>query len=205
MINKTKLKFNNQDLIQSNYSQSGQDLFVLMITNGKKNGVFLDIGAHHPTFISNTYLLEKEFGWAGTLIELDDEFCKLCKDQRSSKLICEDATTIDYSDFFNKKFVDYISLDIDGFNSLKVLESLPISLSNTGVITFEHDSYRFDNSLREKSREFIQSKGFYRLCSDVCNENNPFEDWYINPEIYNVVDYKILESNSLNWESIILN
>lgn len=200
-----KIKFDGIENIKNNYSQSGQDLFVLMVTNGKKNGIFLDIGAHHPTFISNTFLLETLFDWRGTLIELDEEFCKMCKEQRKSNLLCEDATKIDYLELFDNKFIDYISLDIDGFNSLLVLESLPLSLNNVGIITFEHDSYRFDNDLKVKSRKLLEDLGFYRVCSDVCNENNPFEDWYINPKIYDLNKLKSLESSSTNWDNIIFN
>ena len=35
-----------------------QDIFVLSMLNGKKNGVYVEIGADQPRVISNTYLLE---------------------------------------------------------------------------------------------------------------------------------------------------
>jgi len=37
----------------------------------KKNGIFLDIGAHDGININNTYILEKNLGWKGICIEPD--------------------------------------------------------------------------------------------------------------------------------------
>lgn len=51
------------------YSEYGQDAFVLrQIYKSKSNGIFVDIGANHPTMNSNTYLLELN-GWTGLAIE----------------------------------------------------------------------------------------------------------------------------------------
>ena len=41
--------------------------------NGKKNGVYVEIGADKPKVINNTYLLESEFDWSGVSFELDDD------------------------------------------------------------------------------------------------------------------------------------
>ena len=54
-------------------SQFYQDVFVLAMLQGKTNGTFLDIGAGHPYFMSNTYLLEKQFNWSGICIDCVDE------------------------------------------------------------------------------------------------------------------------------------
>lgn len=51
------------------YSQFGQDEFILKnIFQNKKEGVFVDVGANHPTNCSNTFLLEQN-GWTGIAIE----------------------------------------------------------------------------------------------------------------------------------------
>jgi len=49
--------------------QALQDKFVLSILKNKKNGVFMDMGAHEPIHINNTYILEYEFGWKGVLFD----------------------------------------------------------------------------------------------------------------------------------------
>ena len=50
-------------------AQIKQDLFVLKHLDGKKNGYFVEFGASDGKTLSNTWLLEKRFGWQGILAE----------------------------------------------------------------------------------------------------------------------------------------
>lgn len=50
-------------------SQIGQDDWVLTQLHGKRDGVFVDVGAFDGYTISNTYVLEKEYGWTGVCVE----------------------------------------------------------------------------------------------------------------------------------------
>ncbi len=50
-------------------AQLRQDIFVLAELEQKKNGVFVEFGATDGQDLSNTWLLEKEYGWKGILAE----------------------------------------------------------------------------------------------------------------------------------------
>jgi FkbM family methyltransferase len=50
-------------------SQHFQDLFVLLQTNFKKKGFYVDFGATNGLEKSNTHILEKKYKWTGILVE----------------------------------------------------------------------------------------------------------------------------------------
>ncbi len=59
------------DLLKSNisYSQEGEDLILDSIMNNKKQGFYVDIGAHHPVRFSNTKIFYDR-GWNGVNVDL---------------------------------------------------------------------------------------------------------------------------------------
>jgi FkbM family methyltransferase len=54
---------------QESRSQLKQDIFVLIETGFKRNGFFVEFGATDGSDLSNTWLLEKDYGWDGILAE----------------------------------------------------------------------------------------------------------------------------------------
>tara|TARA_Y100000992_G_scaffold174257_1_gene117499 strand:+ start:4022 stop:4831 length:810 start_codon:yes stop_codon:yes gene_type:complete len=56
-------------LIELSESQIFQDLFVINELDFKEDGFFVEIGAADGKYLSNTYLLEKEFKWDGLVVE----------------------------------------------------------------------------------------------------------------------------------------
>ena len=62
------------------WSQRGEDLALLSLFDGKQNGTYLDIGAHHPTRFSVTRHLY-QLGWTGVNVDanqvLIDKFEKI--------------------------------------------------------------------------------------------------------------------------------
>jgi len=65
-----------EELRKRSVSQLGQDLWVLEKTNFKRNGFFVEFGATDGVLLSNSYLLEKEFGWSGICAEPNPKFYK---------------------------------------------------------------------------------------------------------------------------------
>lgn len=56
-------------LTEDSKSQLHQDLFVLAELGFKRGGYFVEFGATNGVDLSNSYLLEKKFGWNGILAE----------------------------------------------------------------------------------------------------------------------------------------
>ncbi len=59
----------NEGLLAKSRSQLRQDIFVLYELNFKRGGYFVEFGATNGVDLSNTYLLEQEYGWQGILAE----------------------------------------------------------------------------------------------------------------------------------------
>lgn len=172
--------------IQVNHSQLHQDLFVLSILNGKREGTYLDIGAHEPVFISNTALLEQEFGWRGLGLELDPDMVASHRRLRRNPCLHADALTIDFEECLEAaqlpSVIDYLSLDIDPpANSLAALLRLPHDRHRFRVITFEHDLSFGGARERAASREFLTGLGYQLVVGDVSWADHVVEDWWVDP------------------------
>lgn len=64
-----KLKFWLMENLQNSHSQVFQDLFALALTGYQRNGYFVEFGGASGIAGSNTYLLERDFGWRGIISE----------------------------------------------------------------------------------------------------------------------------------------
>jgi FkbM family methyltransferase len=70
------------------YSQCGEDLIVniLLLENLKRRQIaYLDVGAHHPVYLSNTYLFYQR-GFNGVCVEPDAEMCIQIRKKRPRDL-----------------------------------------------------------------------------------------------------------------------
>ena len=72
-------------------SQLFQDLFVLYVLKGKKNGSFLEFGATDGLSLSNSKLLEENFGWKGVLAEPSPPWHDQLRKNRPSTQIITDC------------------------------------------------------------------------------------------------------------------
>ena len=159
------------------YSQIGQDRLVLKYLKNKQNGSFVDIGCGFPKYINNTYLLETQFNWDGISIDLNmytEEDGLIWNDCRNTKLILNDALTLNYSSIFKENNlpinIDYLSMDLEPPDlSLECLFKIPFDEYTFNIITFEVDKNREGDIKRiEESRNFLMSKG-YTLIGSICS------------------------------------
>lgn len=74
-------------------AQKGQDRWVVSMLSFKRNGFFLDVGAADGVTHSNTYGLEKYFGWRGICLEANPIFYRTLKDKR--RCICDNSVVSD--------------------------------------------------------------------------------------------------------------
>ena len=190
-----RYKFSGAENIEKNYSQTYQDMFTLSMLNGKRNGTYFEIGAADPFHGSNTALLE-EFGWSGTSLEILPEEVEKFKQHRKNEIILCDATKFDYS--ILKGHIDYLQVDCEPpGTTYDILTMLPWDQCTFGVITYEHDYYTdVTKSYREKSREFLYSKGYVLVVSNIApNDSCPYEDWWVHPKYVDNQVLLLMKSN----------
>lgn len=185
-IENLRHKFAGVEDIENNYSQAFQDMFALSILDGKKNGTYVEIGGDHAVIISNTYLLETLFEWDGVSFEIDQSKVDGYNSLRKNKCVCADATTFDYKKLFEErgfpKQIDYLQVDIEpAWQTLNALKALPLDDYRFSVITYETDVYKDGPDAGEEAMQILLSKGYQLVVRNVANQNNPYEDWYVDP------------------------
>jgi FkbM family methyltransferase len=94
--------------------QAGQDLLAYLYFQGKKNGFFLDIGAHDGRTYSNSFIFE-QLGWRGVCVEpLPAVFERLRQNRRCD---CYQAALADRS------APEAVFVHAEGVDTLSALES----------------------------------------------------------------------------------
>lgn len=199
-----KHKFPGSENIESNYSESYQDMFILTMLNGKRGGTYLEIGAGAAFFGNNTALLDQDFEWKGISIDVLEKALDQFENgapyygdrRRNNKCVLKDATKIDYDKFLLgldfPKEIDYLQLDCDPASvTYDILLNIPFESYKFAVITYEHDKYREGDIYQEKSRKYLESYGYVRVVNNIsADEERPYEDWWVHPDL---IDSDILE------------
>ena len=196
-------------------SQASQDLFVIFMTKGKKNGFFLEIGAWEPEVNNNTFLLEKNYQWSGLMVEYLPYFGPVYQAYRpNSKYIIQNAIHVNYVEQMKDfpKNLDYLQIDLDVNNrsTLDTLEKLNSTVFNEykfATVTFEHDIYTGDYfDTRKVSRDIFSSRGYILLFSNVkvfwMEQWEPFEDWYVHPDLIDTDLIQQVKQDSENVDGI---
>lgn len=76
----------------SSFSQLGQDLWVLKMTDFKHGGYFVEFGATDGILLSNTYLLERNYAWSGLCSEPNPKFFRRLQVNRNCKVSMDCVT-----------------------------------------------------------------------------------------------------------------
>lgn len=205
------------------FGQSCQDLFVIAMLEGKSKGSFLEIGCSQPKYSNNTFVLEKFFSFSGVSIDLHyDEYWPgnrhLNIAERSWPL-CRPATTWHKTDAltFNYSslpdYFDYLQIDIDPPTANLAMLVKLCSSKKFAVITFEHDDWdpaSFELDIKNRSREFLLSKGYVLIGGDigVLNDSKlmPYEDWWVHPNFIKkevIEAYKTSITTTKHWYEVL--
>ena len=189
--NSYKFKFPGLENIEKNYSESYQDMFILSMLNGKRNGTYLEIGAGNSFYGNNTALLETKFDWTGVSLDIDQSFVEAFANERKNPCLLKNALYVDYDKFLAgldfPSTIDYLQLDCDPPEvTYQILLTIPFDSYKFRVITFEHDAnmYFRNRAMRDAQREILDSLG-YQLVG-----KHSHEDWWVDPTAVKMPHYR---------------
>jgi len=171
------------------YSQLLQDQFALLCC-GDKPGLYADIGAGEPELISNTVLLERDYGWTGLLCDI--EYQDRLNAERNAMVVFGDALTVDWdkelSAIARDGWIDFLSLDLEPPNlTIAILLRLPLHKIRFRCACIEHDYYRDDEGITRATiaHEVMASHGYRKVYTmKMFMDNEPkslyLEDWWVD-------------------------
>lgn len=179
-------------------SQLGQDqLFNERFLLNKKNGFFLDIGAHDGMTGSNTYFFEKELGWQGICFEPLPHLFKQLRDCRDC--ICINACvgsvngTVPFlhldsvdeqlsgmCDTYDQRQLDIVMYDLSVYGGKAVILQLPCVrlddiLEQYGITHIDYLSLDTEGS----ELEILKTIDFSKISIDMISVENNFNEPFI--------------------------
>lgn len=189
------------------HSQAGQDQWVIE-QHGTEPGFFVDVGAHDGIVHSNTYALERDWGWVGICIEPNVAAFASLTDSRTAECVCAAASArrgdlrmtgdvidghgpttvkaVTLADVLRGHVgnvlphVDYLSIDVEG-HELEVLAGMDFDRYYVKLLTIEHNIYCDGPSRKNAIYEIMAGHGFERVRENVVAEGyGPYEDWFRN-------------------------
>jgi len=198
-------------LIGESKAQLRQDLLVLWLLNFKRDGIFIEFGATDGIDLSNTYLLEKRFGWTGVLAEPARIWHRDLLQNRSAKIDFravskEDNNNVRFFESVDARFSTYsirenltysenYEVETVKLESLIEENSLPAVIDYLSIDTegtefeilelFNFEKYVFRVITVEYSEKISREKVINLLSSygykRVFEDISQFEDWFIHP------------------------
>lgn len=180
--------FTNSDTITYNYGQSDQDIWVLSMLNGLRNGTYLEIGAGWPEHISNTALLEIQFGWTGVSLDYQDVYPDMWAAAGRKSFVKGNGQTVDFDQLLSHmpSVIDYFSIDCDpGWVTFEILQRVPWNQYKFRLITFEHDCHAEGPAIKNASRDFLWTQGYELVANNISHMGIAcdYEDWWAHPDL----------------------
>ncbi len=191
------------DLLDVSPSLLRQDLFALARTGFRKGGYFVEFGAADGVRRSNTWLLEKRFGWKGILAEPGPDWHAALKANRGcaidTRCVWHESgqrvpfTGLTASDTDDPQpdaacEVETVSLDdlLETHGAPPVIDYLSVDTEGSeyeilAALDFDRWSFRVltveHNFARQREdiHTLLRGKGYVRVLEDVSR----FDDWYV--------------------------
>jgi len=125
----------------NSYSQEGEDLIIDKLLGYKKNGFYIDIGAHHPMKYSNTFIFYKR-GWNGINIDAMpksmNEFNKIRKRDINIEVAISDNEDKNFFYIFNEPAFNTLNKKEaflkDNKNVDKIIETIEVKTEKLETI-----------------------------------------------------------------------
>jgi len=180
--------FAGSDTITYNYGQSDQDIWVLSMLDGLHKGTYLEIGAGWPEHISNTALLELQFGWHGVSLDYQDVYPEMWASVGRKSFVKGNGQTVDFDQLLSNMplTIDYFSIDCDpGWVTFEILQRVPFDQYKFRLITFEHDCHAEGPAIKDASRKFLWSLGYELVANNISHMGIAcdYEDWWAHPDL----------------------
>jgi len=194
------------------YSNWGLDMMVDDFFKDKLNGIYIDVGCHHPFLNNNTYRLYKR-GWEGINVDLDFSTIDMFNFFRRSDLNIEAAVSNEKSVknfyfFHNRSAINTLSEDLG-------TKAREIKKINTTTLNMIIENSKFKNSkidlvsIDVEGHEMHILRGFdlkkYKPNLIILEFIDPKIKEFYQQKIENITDsvlYKYMISNDyklINW------
>jgi len=113
------------------YSENGEDLFILKYFKNLNEGFYVDIGAYHPFFMSNTQLLFKK-KWKGINIDINPTSIEIFNIARPNDYNINAAVSNK-----GKKYINYYTK-----NMINLLSTTLIKTAETAFLNNDFNTYK---------------------------------------------------------------
>lgn len=138
------------------FSQSGEDriaLFILKHQFGLTDLNYLDVGANHPTELSNTYLFYLE-GFKGVLVEPDPDLARALSKARPKDTVLNKAVAVNETDDLDFYLMEPHTLNTfsekevklyqEHYKGVKVRDTIKVATTQLSAVIDEHFSAGLD-------------------------------------------------------------